>query len=403
MYTLDDNVPKYIAISDILKKLILEGQYNPGDKLPSERILAEKFGVSLISVRGALKKLTGEGLIRNTEGRKGSFVKRPDRVLDPPRAGVIALYTDIASQRNPRFAPRIHGISKAAHFYGLRFEIIYPSTQNQSSICRDSNLNEFIKSGRIDGLIIDYRFEPTWEDYEYLKNCGVSFVLLGMYRTNDGCALTTWKWDNWFNKIVVHMIERKYRKIAVSLGPMNAPDDFHIATSQRIVASYRRLMREFFIPIRMEYLMKADWSVESGYAAGKKLLSLADPPQVILGADDYNAMGIIKAALDMGLSVPADVKIWGAGDFLHPSLLSSVVEDLEGESEDAVSALVQMIEGHIPDGYQERKKLVNRITTMDEDVEGIVPSWVEQFLHQNPMNEKVLTEMEEKVQPLTGV
>lgn len=47
-----------------IRGLITSGQLNPGDKLPPERKLAEKFGVGRSHVRDAIKKLEFYGILR---------------------------------------------------------------------------------------------------------------------------------------------------------------------------------------------------------------------------------------------------------------------------------------------------------------------------------------------------
>ncbi len=47
-----------------IRELISSGQLNPGDRLPSERMLSEKFGVGRTSVRDAIRKLEFYGILR---------------------------------------------------------------------------------------------------------------------------------------------------------------------------------------------------------------------------------------------------------------------------------------------------------------------------------------------------
>ena len=61
-----------------IKRAILGGQLTPGDRLPSERELAEQFGVSRVTVRDALRILEASGLIEIRVGaRGGAIVTRP--------------------------------------------------------------------------------------------------------------------------------------------------------------------------------------------------------------------------------------------------------------------------------------------------------------------------------------
>jgi GntR family transcriptional regulator len=52
------------------------GEWRPGDRLPPERELAERYGCSLITVRHALSELAREGRIERTRGR-GTTVLAP--------------------------------------------------------------------------------------------------------------------------------------------------------------------------------------------------------------------------------------------------------------------------------------------------------------------------------------
>jgi GntR family transcriptional repressor for pyruvate dehydrogenase complex len=58
-------------VADQLQELILSGHIAPGERLPSERELAERFGVSRTVIREAVRRLTGTGLVA---GRAGSGV-----------------------------------------------------------------------------------------------------------------------------------------------------------------------------------------------------------------------------------------------------------------------------------------------------------------------------------------
>lgn len=63
-------------IANRIEALILSREFLPGDKLPSEREMAESFGVSRPAVREALKLLKERGLVQSRMGH-GSFVAEP--------------------------------------------------------------------------------------------------------------------------------------------------------------------------------------------------------------------------------------------------------------------------------------------------------------------------------------
>jgi GntR family transcriptional regulator, transcriptional repressor for pyruvate dehydrogenase complex len=70
-------VEKFVLIDRIIEKvekLITNGDLNPGDFLPGERILSEKLGVSRTSLRQALKALNVMGVLDIVPGKK-TYIK----------------------------------------------------------------------------------------------------------------------------------------------------------------------------------------------------------------------------------------------------------------------------------------------------------------------------------------
>jgi len=65
--------PIWQAIADTLRSDLAEGRYVPGDKLPTEAALADRFGVNRHTVRHGLSALVEEGLVRTRRGA-GAFV-----------------------------------------------------------------------------------------------------------------------------------------------------------------------------------------------------------------------------------------------------------------------------------------------------------------------------------------
>lgn len=71
--------PKYHRIAEQLRRDVTDGEYAPGDRLPAETSLAERFHVSVPTIRQAIGVLRAEGVIESQHG-VGTFVKQNRRL-----------------------------------------------------------------------------------------------------------------------------------------------------------------------------------------------------------------------------------------------------------------------------------------------------------------------------------
>ncbi|TML02236.1 MAG: GntR family transcriptional regulator [Actinobacteria bacterium] len=70
--------PAHTQIEERLAEAMAAGELRPGDRLPPERELAERFGVSRMTLRHALDSLAGRGMLVRARGRRGgTFVGEP--------------------------------------------------------------------------------------------------------------------------------------------------------------------------------------------------------------------------------------------------------------------------------------------------------------------------------------
>jgi len=68
-------LPRYYQLKEILRERIRAGEWKPGDLIPSERELGEKYGISRMTARQAITDLVNEGLFYREQG-KGTFVSQ---------------------------------------------------------------------------------------------------------------------------------------------------------------------------------------------------------------------------------------------------------------------------------------------------------------------------------------
>jgi GntR family transcriptional regulator len=94
--------PKGEQLRSILEDLI--GALKPGDPLPSERELAERFDVARMTVRSEITRLASEGLVERVQGR-GTFVAEP-RVA---QAAALSSFTEDMRARGLLAGSRVLG------------------------------------------------------------------------------------------------------------------------------------------------------------------------------------------------------------------------------------------------------------------------------------------------------
>lgn len=69
----EDYKPLYVQLADSIKAYIKENSLKPGDPVPSQNDLIGHYGVSQITIRQAMARLTTEGVVTRIQG-KGTFV-----------------------------------------------------------------------------------------------------------------------------------------------------------------------------------------------------------------------------------------------------------------------------------------------------------------------------------------
>lgn len=72
------NKPIYEQITSQIKAMIMSGELQPGEAIPSMRSLAKSIHVSVITVQKAYEDLQRDGFIETTVGR-GSFVSAQNK------------------------------------------------------------------------------------------------------------------------------------------------------------------------------------------------------------------------------------------------------------------------------------------------------------------------------------
>jgi len=83
--------PLYQQIKDVVNKNIRQGQWQTGEKIPSENELVELLKVSRMTIHRALRELTSEGILNRVHGL-GTFIS------ETPRHASLIQLKDIAEE-----------------------------------------------------------------------------------------------------------------------------------------------------------------------------------------------------------------------------------------------------------------------------------------------------------------
>ena len=65
---MNQSAPIYQQLMNNIKQKIVNGELKVGDRLPSERVMAEKYGINRMTVHNAIKKMVEEGTLISKRG-----------------------------------------------------------------------------------------------------------------------------------------------------------------------------------------------------------------------------------------------------------------------------------------------------------------------------------------------
>lgn len=172
--------PKYQVIIDEIKSKILSGDYNIGEKIPTEAILQERFTVSRHTVRKAILDLTNEGFLRSEKG-SGTYVSNQYRAKSGGNSnsktiGVITTY--ISDYIFPSIIRGIEGRLNEDNY-----SLLLASTNND--VDQEKKALEMMLSFGVDGLIVEPTksnlYNPNIAYYLSFKEQEVPLVMINAY------------------------------------------------------------------------------------------------------------------------------------------------------------------------------------------------------------------------------
>jgi LacI family transcriptional regulator/LacI family xylobiose transport system transcriptional regulator len=156
-------------------------------------------------------------------------------------------------------------------------------------------------------------------------------------------GVTNW---NGARDAVQHLLEQGHTRIGMVAGRS------HSLTGAARLHGYRAALEEAGIPYDPAIVRSTDFDFDEALVASLHILRSPQPPTAVFAASDAQALGVLEAARQQGLSVPDDLAVMSFDDTLVAAMacppLSAVRQPFEELGHEATRVLMQVAEGRPP-------------------------------------------------------
>jgi DNA-binding LacI/PurR family transcriptional regulator len=311
----EDSLPKYEIIRQHLSDAIAAGEYQSGERLPSESQLVKAFSASRPTVNRALRELQMTGVIERRAG-SGSYVRTDAAV----RGYVFGLLIPELG-RTEIFEPICRGMAEAQH--GGHHVLLWGSSlgdeanieKQASQACRQ------LIGKKVSGVFFaPLELTPQKDAInrgvaEALDKAGIPVVLLDrdLVSYPERSRYDLVGIDNRRAGYVItrHLIRCGCRRVVFIGRPGSAP------TVDARAAGYTEAINaaQFETGPQVCRIEPQDSSQV------KRVLNRLRPDGFVC-ANDFTAAHLLKTLTDLGVTVPGKVKMGGIDDVKYASLLS---------------------------------------------------------------------------------
>ena len=206
----------------------------------------------------------------------------------------------------------------------------------------DALIEQLIGNRRVDGVIV---ISPYLDDRYIRLPESTPVVLMGGCLRDDVRHLVYLDNRAAAAKATRHLLDLGHTRIAQITGPL-AED-----CAQERDLGYREALSQAGIRPDPMLTMGGDWNATCGFEAAMRLLQNGDPPTGIVTQNDRLAVGVIRAARDLGLRVPEQLSVIGFDDmplasYFDPSL-TTMRQDTFDVGQTCARLLVDLLDGRI--------------------------------------------------------
>ncbi len=334
-----------------LRQEIRSGRYRPDRPLPSERAIADKYGISRVTARRSLKQLCAERLIEARPAR-GYFVV-PGATVQAERSEARSLlFIQRGATGRPTLdsihAQIVNGALGEAHERGLEVYIM----------CQD--LRDFRKTlstdwgKRLRGVLLDWARPDI---ARLMLEESVPFVLVET--DMEGMEVTTVIQDNvgGVHQAMESMVASGRRRVGLICGDIGS---VHI--KQR-VSGYREFLLRNGLPRNPGWVAEDSLDDRGGRRAAAAVLGCAEPPDALLVCHREMIGGVLAELVARDLRYPDDVSVvvWGDPDPGEAGGEFTDITHVRWCKEEMGQMAVRALEERIKVGHPER--MVFRIAT----------------------------------------
>lgn len=338
-----DSTPLYIQIIQDIKTKISEGELEVGKQLNSHKELAEKYNVSLITIKSALSTLIDEGFLYSRVG-KGTFVAKRIKTDNLTRHDSIGLV--LQDLKNPFFSLIAHMVEEKAYSKGYNILLSNSSSQVKKE---EAQITHFKNLG-VKGIIIaTLSKEPhAPKIIRDLNDEGFPFVMVSYVADKDIWHVGADHESGAFMG-TNHLIELGYEKI----GYINSPENNSLGDIR--FKGYKKALLDSNISFDADLVLQLTQAESSdgyqaGYQLGDTFHNMKNKPEAFFVYNDLAALGLIKRVQELGYKVPDDLAIVGFDDIDQAKYakvpLTTIHQPIEKIGAAAIDKLLQIIEGN---------------------------------------------------------
>lgn len=280
--------------------------------MPTIRDVAKRAGVApttisrVINNSGYVSKETRQrveaaiaelGYVPNTLARSLRFKKTNTLALVVP---------DIT---NPFWTTVARGVEDAAS--DRDFNVILCNT-DESEAEQEKYLTVLLQK-QIDGILLAPA-RSTAEPVELIQRQGVPVVVLD--RRVPYALVDMVRCDSELGayRLVRHLLTLGHRRIAMLTGPQG------VSTAEDRVAGYQQALGEIGLDANSDVVYYGEFTQASGYEMTQQALTATPRPTALFAANNFIAIGSLKALRDAGLQVPEDMTLVSFDD-LPPAFI----------------------------------------------------------------------------------